>query len=79
MAATMPEPSEAMAFTVEDEYLAKEIEILSDDLMENLRKYLNGINTTNRFATIKKLDQVVDPQVRMKGTDDTPEHEISIP
>lgn len=68
-----------MAAAVEDEYLAKEIEMLSDDLMEDLREYLDGINTTGRFATIKKLDQVVDPQVRLKGTDDTPEHEISVP
>lgn len=79
MATAASGPSHAMAAAVEDEYLAREMEELSDFLIEDLREYLDGINTTGRFATMKKLDQVVDPQVRLIGTNDTPEHEIPIP
>lgn len=43
-----------MAAKVQDEYLVKEIEMLSDDLMKNLHEYLDGINTTGRIATNQK-------------------------
>ncbi|KAH0368264.1 hypothetical protein KCU65_g4169, partial [Aureobasidium melanogenum] len=79
MATAVSDPPSAMAAAVEDEYLAKEMEELSDYLIEDLREYLDGINTTGRFATMKKLDHVIDPQVRLLGANNTPEHEISIP
>lgn len=60
MAATMSEPPAAMA-TAEDERLAKEITMLSDDLMDYLYMYLDEINTTGDFATFKKLDKFADP------------------
>ncbi|KAI4849997.1 hypothetical protein E4T44_03007 [Aureobasidium sp. EXF-8845] len=65
--------------TAEDVYLAKEIEMLSDDLLIDMQKYLDEISTTGNFATRKKLAQSVDPQVRLLGTDDIPGHDISIP
>jgi hypothetical protein len=78
MATVVSEPPNAMA-TAEDVYLAKEIEILSDDLSTDLQKYLDEISTAGNFATIKKLAQSVDPQVRLTGTDDIPGYDISIP
>ncbi|CAD0084108.1 unnamed protein product, partial [Aureobasidium vineae] len=61
MAAAVSEPPDAMT-TSEEGYLAKEIDMLSGDLMEDLREYFDEINITGRFATMRKLDQVVDPQ-----------------
>lgn len=54
MATTASDTPCTMAAKVEDEYLAKEIEMLPDDLMEDLREYLDGINTTGRIATDQK-------------------------
>jgi hypothetical protein len=65
--------------TAEDKFLAREIEMLSDDLMDDLQNYLDAISTTGRFATIKKLDGFIDPQVRLRGTDDSLGHYISVP
>lgn len=79
MATTASDPLCAITAAVEDGYLAKEIEMLFDDLMEDLGEYLDGINTTGRFATIEKLDQVVDPRIRLTGINGTPEHQIPIP
>jgi hypothetical protein len=77
-AAAMSEPSGAMSNS-EDELLAKEMETLSDDLIDDLHKYLDEISTTGHFATIKKLHKSVDPQVQLIGTDDIPGHDIPIP
>jgi hypothetical protein len=43
----------AMA-TAEDEFLAKEIEMLSDDLSIDLQQYLDDISTVGNIVTIKK-------------------------
>jgi hypothetical protein len=65
--------------TAEDKFLSREIEMLSDDLMDDLQNYLDAISTTGRFATIKKLDGFIDPQVRLRGTEGLPGHHISVP
>lgn len=78
MTAAVSQPLRAMA-TTEDERLAKEIEMLSDDLLDDLHKYLDAISTTGRFATLKRLDKVVNPQVRLTDTGDLPGHDIPIP
>lgn len=53
--------------------------MLSDDLLDDLHKYLDDINTAGRVATIGKLDKFVDPQVRLTGTGDSSGHEIPVP
>lgn len=63
----------------EDVYLAREIEMLSDDLSIDLQKYFDEISTASNFATIKKPAQSADPQVRLTGTDDILGYDISIP
>lgn len=78
MAAAMSEPPGAMAAS-EDERLAKEIEMLSDDLTDDLYTYLDEISTTGHFAAFKKFDKFVDPQVRLIGTDGISIHDIPIP
>jgi hypothetical protein len=78
MATAMSEPPNAMA-TAEDEHLAKEIEMLSDDLSIDLQQYLDDISTIGNFVTIKKLARSVDPQIRLTCTDDIPGHHIPIP
>jgi hypothetical protein len=40
--------------TAEDEFLAKEIEMLSDDLSIDLQQYLDDISTVGNIVTIKK-------------------------
>jgi hypothetical protein len=78
MATAVSELPNVMA-TAEYEHLEKQIEMLSEHLTDDLQNYLDNIGTTGRFATIKKLDKSVDPQVRLTGTDDVPGDEISIP
>jgi hypothetical protein len=78
MASAVSEPPNTMA-TTEDVYLAKEIEMLSDDLSIDMQKYLDEISAAGNFATRKKLAQSVDPQVRLTGTDDIPGHNITVP
>ena len=78
MAAAVLHPPGAMA-NLEDERLAKEIEMLSDDLLDDLHTYLDQISTAGRVATSKRLDIFVDPQVRLAGADGSPGHEIPIP
>lgn len=65
--------------TTEDERLAKEITMLSDDLTDDLYRYLDEISTTGDFVTFKKLDKFVDPKIRLIGTGDDSEHDIPIP
>jgi hypothetical protein len=48
MATAMSEPPNAMA-TAEDEHLAKEIEMLSDDLSIDLQQYLDDISTVGNL------------------------------
>ncbi|KAG9839049.1 hypothetical protein KCU98_g9897, partial [Aureobasidium melanogenum] len=78
MAATIREPPEAMA-VFQDNNHAKDIEVVWDDVREDLHQCLDEIKGTGRFATMRRLDQIVDPQVRLLGIDDTPGHGISIP
>ncbi|KAI4743900.1 hypothetical protein E4T50_05727 [Aureobasidium sp. EXF-12298] len=65
--------------TLQDNDHAKDVEVAWDDVREELHQYLDEIKGTGRFATMRRLDQIVDPQVRLLGIDDTPGHGISIP
>lgn len=78
MAAAVSQPPGAMA-TSENERLAEEIGKLSDDLLDDLHRYLEDINTAGRVATIKKLHNFVDPQVRLTGTGSLLGHDIPVP
>ncbi|KAG9595558.1 hypothetical protein KCU77_g4325, partial [Aureobasidium melanogenum] len=61
MAATIRKPPEAMA-VFQDNIHAKDVEVVWDDVREDLHQYLDGIKGTGRFATMRRLDQIVDPQ-----------------
>ncbi|KAG2165453.1 hypothetical protein JADG_005192 [Aureobasidium aubasidani] len=45
-----------------DDYLAKEIEMLSTDLREEFRTYLDEITAAGQFATMRKLETIVKPE-----------------
>jgi hypothetical protein len=63
MASAVSEPPNTMA-TTEDVYLAKEIEMLSDDLSIDMQKYLDEISAAGNFATRKKLSRLHLPRER---------------
>ncbi|KAG9599234.1 hypothetical protein KCU86_g2691, partial [Aureobasidium melanogenum] len=59
----------------QDNNHAKDVEVVWDDVREDLHQYLDDIKGTGRFATMRRLDQIVDRQVRLLGIDDTPGHD----
>lgn len=78
MAAAMIEPPGAIAVSQDNDH-AEDVEVVWDDVREDLRQYLDEIKGTGRFATMRRLEQIVDPQVRLLGINNTPGHDISIP
>lgn len=63
----------------EEEEYEDGINELSGDLKEDLLTYLDQITSTGHFATMRKLDTIVDPQVRLVETENTPGHDVAIP
>lgn len=62
-----------------DDYLAKEIEMLSTDLREEFRTYLDEITAAGQFATMRKLETIVKPEVKLLGMEGAPDQEIATP
>ncbi|THY89047.1 hypothetical protein D6C92_07375 [Aureobasidium pullulans] len=62
-----------------DDYLAKEIEMLSTDLREEFRTYLDEITAAGQFATMRKLETIVKPEVKLLGMEGAPDREIATP
>ncbi|TIA52683.1 hypothetical protein D6C79_01885 [Aureobasidium pullulans] len=77
MAATASDPP-AMP-VAGDDYLAKEIEMLSTDLREEFRTYLDEITAAGQFATMRKLETIVKPEVKLLGIEGAPDQEIATP
>ncbi|THY24800.1 hypothetical protein D6D01_05315 [Aureobasidium pullulans] len=61
------------------DYLAKEIEMLSTDLREELRTYLDEITAAGHFATMRKLEPMVKPEVKLLGVEGAPDQKITTP